>query len=217
MPALYAVNQDVETSPRRVQHENARDEQRRGRQLNPPGGLSCWHPCATDRSQHRRVSLHRMCRPTLASFIPVLVTANSWLNLRGHANRGNGSTPHVRQSSFVSGSSLSSARAFSPGRIVLRHQSEEPMAVRRGNQVNHFVDDHVLEQVFRFLHEFRVEANVPSTMIAATPLGLHALQEVTGHRYPEARLPFADKSGTAACSSDLCHACTIASRPAPLD
>ena len=57
------------------------------------------------------------------------------------------------------------------------------------------MDNDVLEQVFRLLHQFRVEADVSGLMVAAAPLGLHPLQEVFADAYLQDQLPFLDQCG----------------------
>lgn len=39
----------------------------------------------------------------------------------------------------------------------------------------------VFQEVLRFFHELRVQANVSGLMVAAPPFGLHALQEIGCH------------------------------------
>jgi len=75
------------------------------------------------------------------------------------------------------------------------HQREKLLAVGRRDQMEHLVYDHVLEQVFRLLHELGIQADVPRLMIAAAPLGLHALQKVAGDFDAQLRLPSPDQRG----------------------
>ena len=57
------------------------------------------------------------------------------------------------------------------------------------------MDDHVLQQVFGLLHEFRIQADVPRPVVATAPLGLHALEEITGHLDAQPRFPLLNKFG----------------------
>ena len=77
---------------------------------------------------------------------------------------------------------------FAPRWVVLGKQGHKPFAVGGLEQVEHLVHDHVLQKVFRLLHELGVEADVPRPVIAASPLRLHALEEVAGNTNAELRL-----------------------------
>ena len=44
--------------------------------------------------------------------------------------------------------------------------------------MSHFVDDDVFEEVLGLLLQLSVEADAASVVVAAAPLGFHALQEV---------------------------------------
>src|SRR5688572_25814303 len=61
--------------------------------------------------------------------------------------------------------------------------------------MNHFVDNHILEQVLWFFYQLGVQTNVPRLMIATAPSCLHPLKEVAGYLDAQLRLPFADKFG----------------------
>lgn len=61
-----------------------------------------------------------------------------------------------------------------------------------GDQVEHLMDHHVLEQVLRLLYKLCVQADRPRSVVAAAPLGLHALEEVVGNLDTQLRLPLAD-------------------------
>ena len=65
-----------------------------------------------------------------------------------------------------------------PARKILVKDRDEALAVRRLEQVRHFVDDDVFEEVLGLLHKLRVEADVAGAMVAASPLRLHPLEEV---------------------------------------
>ncbi len=82
-----------------------------------------------------------------------------------------------------------------PGRIVLGQQRYEPLIVRRFDQMDHFMHDHIFKQVTRLLGQFRVEPNVSLTMIATTPFGFHSLQEVTIDLHADPWLPVFDQRG----------------------
>ena len=74
---------------------------------------------------------------------------------------------------------------FSPGWVVLFEDRNETVAVGRFDQVGHLVNDDVFKHVLRLFHQFGVEADVARLVIAAPPLGLHSLEEVTAHLDPE--------------------------------
>lgn len=70
----------------------------------------------------------------------------------------------------------------------------EAFTMRRLQQMHHFMDDNIFEQVFRLLHELRVQADVASAVVAAAPPGLHSLKKVTLHLHAKFRFPFPDQS-----------------------
>ena len=78
-----------------------------------------------------------------------------------------------------------------PSRIVLVENRDETFAVGWLQQVSHFVDDHVFEQSFRLFDQLGVQSDVPSAMIAASPLGFHALEEIAVDLYTKFRFPLA--------------------------
>ena len=55
--------------------------------------------------------------------------------------------------------------------------------MRRLNEMNHLVNDYVLEEVLRLRHELRVETDVSGRVITAPPLGFHPLQEMLSYSY----------------------------------
>ena len=65
--------------------------------------------------------------------------------------------------------------------------------MRRLNKMNHFVNDDVFEEVLRFFHELRIQANMSRLVIAASPLRFHPLQEIPRHFDLQLRLPFLDE------------------------
>ena len=68
-----------------------------------------------------------------------------------------------------------------PGGVVVGEDGEEAVAVGGGEEVDHFVDDDVFEKVLWLLDEFCVQADVGGFVIAASPFGFHALEEVGGY------------------------------------
>src|SRR5437588_2631527 len=82
--------------------------------------------------------------------------------------------------------------SFSPSWIMLVEKCHKALAVRWLQQMCHFMDNDVFEQVFRFLHEFRVEADVAGEVVATSPAGFHALKKVTLHPDAEFSLPLLD-------------------------
>ena len=61
---------------------------------------------------------------------------------------------------------------------MLIEYREEALAMRWLQQVRHFVDDDVFEEVLGLLLQLSVEADLAGVVVAAAPLGFHALQEV---------------------------------------
>ena len=61
---------------------------------------------------------------------------------------------------------------------MLSEDGHEAIIVRRLNEMNHLVNDHVFEEIFRLFHQFRVEANVSRPVVTASPLGFHSLEEI---------------------------------------
>ena len=101
----------------------------------------------------------------------------------GDATRWSFSKPSLlpyfrRQWQFVEFSA-----GFTPRRIMPLQDGYESLAVRRLQQMHHFVDDDVFQQIPRFFREFRVEPEMAVTVVAASPLGFHPLQEITGNRH----------------------------------
>ena len=72
---------------------------------------------------------------------------------------------------------------------MLSEDGEKPFAVRRFNEVNHFVDDHVFNQIFRLRNQARVYPDMTCFVIAASPFCLHPLQEIAVHFYADFRFP----------------------------
>lgn len=72
---------------------------------------------------------------------------------------------------------------------MLVEQNNKAGAMSGLQEMQHFVDNHVFEQVFRFLHQFGVQTDVTSSVITASPLGLHALKEIAGNSYAKLWLP----------------------------
>ena len=70
---------------------------------------------------------------------------------------------------------------------------QEPLAMCRLDEVNHFVNDDVLEQVLGLCYELRVQPDMPHFVIAASPLRFHPLQEILLDAHPELGLPFLDQ------------------------
>ena len=72
-----------------------------------------------------------------------------------------------------------------PLRPMPGQQRDKPFAVRRLQQVQHLVHHHVLDQVLGLLHQFGIQADVAGRVVAAAPLGLHALQEIARNLHDE--------------------------------
>ena len=63
----------------------------------------------------------------------------------------------------------------------------------RLDEVNHFVNDDVFEQVLGLCHKLRIQADMPHLVIAASPLRFHPLQEILLDVHPELEFPFPDQ------------------------
>ncbi|MNT72675.1 hypothetical protein D3C72_2113010 [compost metagenome] len=55
--------------------------------------------------------------------------------------------------------------------------------------------DHVLKQITRLLDQFRIEPDMRAHVIATAPFGLHPLQEISLHLYPDPSFPLIYKIG----------------------
>ena len=64
---------------------------------------------------------------------------------------------------------------LSPTGVVLIKDCDEVITVCGLNQMGHFMHDDVLQQILRFFHQFRIDADVSLCVIATTPLGFHPL------------------------------------------
>ena len=53
--------------------------------------------------------------------------------------------------------------------LVFALQRHEVFAVRWLDEVEYFVDDNILQQIFRLFHELRIETDVSGATIAAPP------------------------------------------------
>jgi hypothetical protein len=82
---------------------------------------------------------------------------------------------------------------FPPSWVVLVKDRDEAIIMGWFKQVDHFMDDDVFEKILWFLYEFGVEANVAGAVVAASPLGFHSLQVITGNFYPQLCLPLLDE------------------------
>lgn len=78
--------------------------------------------------------------------------------------------------------------------MILQY-GDETLAVGGLDQMNHFVDNHVFKEVSGFLDEFRVQADVSSPVVTASPFGFHPLQKVTGNLHFQFWLPFSYEGG----------------------
>ncbi len=73
---------------------------------------------------------------------------------------------------------------------MLAKQCNEPFAMRRFQQVDHFVNHYIFDKIFRLFDQFGVQANVSCAVIAAAPFCLHALKEIGIHSYAKPGFPF---------------------------
>lgn len=67
---------------------------------------------------------------------------------------------------------------FAPSGIVILKDGNETFVMRWLKQMGHFMDDNILQQIFRLLHQFSIKTNVASAMITTPPFGLHTLQKI---------------------------------------
>jgi hypothetical protein len=72
---------------------------------------------------------------------------------------------------------------------------DESLVVRGFDQVDHFVDHYVFQALGRFAGQVGIEADVGGFVIAAAPLGFHALNEEAVDRYFQDGLPLGDECG----------------------
>ena len=76
---------------------------------------------------------------------------------------------------------------------MLLKDGNETVAMSRLKKMYHFVDYNIFEQILWLLHQFGVETDVAGPMIAASPLGFHPLQKVSGDSYFQLWLPLLDE------------------------
>ena len=83
--------------------------------------------------------------------------------------------------------------SFLPGRVVFGHEGHEPFTVPRLQEVDHLVDDDVLQQVFGLLDQLGVEPERLGLGVAAAPAGLHSLKEIGRCLDAQFPLPLGDQ------------------------
>ena len=62
-------------------------------------------------------------------------------------------------------------------------------------EMQHLMDNDIFEQVPGFFHQFCVQADVAGSGVTASPLGLHALQEISSDIDIKSMLPFGNQPG----------------------
>ena len=82
---------------------------------------------------------------------------------------------------------------FPPGRVMFTQDSKKTFAVLRVDEMDHFVDSDIFQQILRFGNQLRVEPDMSRSVIATSPLGFHSLEEVLFDADLQFWLPFADK------------------------
>lgn len=82
---------------------------------------------------------------------------------------------------------------LTPSRIASVKQIEKPRAVRRLDEVQHLVNDDVLEQISWFLDQLCIDPDRACPMVARAPARFHPLQEVAGDCNPQPALPGRDQ------------------------
>ena len=70
------------------------------------------------------------------------------------------------------------------------HQGDEPNVVRRLQQMNQLVNDKIFQTLARLLGEVGVQSDCVGAVIAATPLGFHALHKKPMNLHSQQWLPF---------------------------
>jgi hypothetical protein len=70
--------------------------------------------------------------------------------------------------------------------------ADEAITVSGLNEVGHLVSYHVFEKVFGLFDQLGVEADMSLSVVAASPLGLHPLQEIAANLDSELSLPLLD-------------------------
>ena len=91
------------------------------------------------------------------------------------------------QASWTSGAAFNSRQP--PLRQVLVHNSEETIFMMPLDQMREFVNNDILEALFRLLGEFGIETDSAGSWVAATPLGFHPLHVEPAHRDVEPWFP----------------------------
>lgn len=76
---------------------------------------------------------------------------------------------------------------------MLSKDGKEAIIVRGFDEMNHFVHDHVFNEVPGLRHEVCVEADVPCLVITASPFGFHPLEKICAHFHVKLRFPFFDE------------------------
>jgi len=76
---------------------------------------------------------------------------------------------------------------------MLVKQCHEALVVSGLNEMHHFVNYNIFEEILRFFHQFGIEANVSCPAVAASPLGFHPLQEIASNFHPQLDFPFIDE------------------------
>ena len=72
----------------------------------------------------------------------------------------------------------------------LIHQGHKARVVCRFEQMSHLVNNNVFEAFPRLSGEIGIQSDRARAVIAATPFGLHSLDEEPPHRYPKQPPPF---------------------------
>src|SRR6266851_3756824 len=80
-----------------------------------------------------------------------------------------------------------------PQRHEAIHMGDETLVMMALEQVNHFMDNDVLQAMHGFLDEFEIQPDATCLNIAGTPAGFHLFHAPASHLHANDRFPFGDK------------------------
>ena len=80
-----------------------------------------------------------------------------------------------------------------PQRHEIIHIRNKPLVVMALEQINHFMDNDVLQTIDRFLDQLEIQPDALCLNIARAPFGFHLFHPPLGHLYADDRFPFRDQ------------------------
>ena len=80
-----------------------------------------------------------------------------------------------------------------PQRHEIIHIRNKPLVVMALEQMNHFMDNDVLQTIDRFLDQLEIQPDSLSLDIASAPLGFHLFHTPLCHLHTDDRFPFSDQ------------------------